>query len=429
MTRPQLATRRNCSPRDLAAQALISSAVSTEERRGGRALLRDLRAGASRADENGDSAAIEGVARLGRRTKDLVKRLKPQDIAVIDHASLDRMAAEDLAASGIKAVINVAPSMSDAYPNAGPLLLVEAGVTLVDAPGANLFDTLRDGHQVSIDEQGRISAGEEVVAKGEVLSSEQLNAALERQRNRIDHALAAFAENTMAHIQQEGELLVRPITLPETRTAFRDRHVLIVVRGPDYKKDLRTLRAYIHDVRPLLIGVDGGADAIREEGYKPDLILGDMDSASDDALRSGAELIVHAYADGRAPGRERIEEMGLDHLVIPASGTSEDIAMLLAFEKGATLIVTVGAHFNLIEFLDKNRAGMSSTFLTRLRIGEVLVDAKGVSRLYRPAVSGRYLMIFAAVSLVLLVVVIASIPALDNLAELIWLKIKVLFDL
>jgi uncharacterized membrane-anchored protein len=222
---------------------------------------------------------------------------------------------------------------------------------------------------------------------------------------------------------------MRPISLPTTRTDFRERHVLIVVRGPDYKKDLRTLRAYIHDVRPLLIGVDGGADAILEEGYKPDLILGDMDSASDKALSCGAELVVHAYPDGRAPGRERLQELELEHLVIPAAGTSQDIAMLLAFEKGAALIVSVGAHFNLIEFLDKNRAGMSSTFLTRLRIGEVLVDAKGVSRLYRPTVTGRHLIFFAAVSLLLLVIVVASIPALANLADLIWLKIKVLLDL
>ena len=204
---------------------------------------------------------------------------------------------------------------------------------------------------------------------------------------------------------------------------------MIVVRGPDYRKDLRTLRAYIHDVRPLLVGVDGGADAILEEGLKPDMILGDMDSASDAALRCGAELVVHAYPDGRAPAASGSSGMGLDHVVVPAAGTSQDVAMLLAHEKGASLIVSVGAHFNLIEFLDKNRAGMSSTFLTRLRIGEILVDAKGVSRLYRPAVSGRHLPMFAAVSIVLLVVVIVSVKPLNNLVDLIWLKIRVLLGL
>jgi uncharacterized membrane-anchored protein len=371
---------------------------------------------------------IHGTVRLGRRTKDLVKRLRADEIAVIDHADLDRMAAEDLAATGVRAVINVSPSVSDRYPNAGPLVLVEAGVTLIDAPGADLFERLRDGEPVVV-EDGEVRINGSTLASGEVLTLEHLRGQLERQRDRIDHAIAAFAENTMAHIQQEGELVSGPIDLPVTRTAFRGRHVMIVVRGPDYRKDLRTLRAYIHDVRPLLVGVDGGADAILEEGLKPDLILGDMDSASDAALRSGAELVVHAYPDGRAPGRDRLVRLGLEHLVVPAAGTSQDIAMLLAHEKGASLIVSVGAHFNLIEFLDKNRAGMSSTFLTRLRIGEILVDAKGVSRLYRPAVAGRHLLLFAAVSIVLLVLVVVTVPALNNLVDLIWLKIRVLLGL
>jgi uncharacterized membrane-anchored protein len=221
-------------------------------------------------------------------------------------------------------------------------------------------------------------------------------------------------------------MLAGEIDLPKTRTSFRDRHVLIVVRGTTYKRDLAALRAYIQDVRPVLVGVDGGADAILEAGLKPDVVLGDMDSAGDEALRSGAELIVHAYRDGRAPGKERLERLGLDHLVAPAAGTSEDVAMLLAFEGGAELIVSVGAHFNLVEFLDKNRAGMSSTFLTRLRIGETLVDAKGVSRLYNPGVSGRLMALFLAASLALIVVVVLSAPALENLFQLLWLKLRLL---
>src|SRR5918998_938870 len=241
--------------------------------------------------------AIRGRARLGRKTKDLVKRLDASDIAIIDHADIDRIAAEELIATGVRAVVNCSPSSTGRYPNPGPLLLVQAGLRLV----AEL--------------------------------AEQMNAL----RGRIDEALAAFAENTMTHIRQEGELLAGRIDFPATRTDFRDRHVLIVVRGTTHRKDLRTLRAYIQDVRPLLVGVDGGADALLEAGLRPDVILGDMDSASDRALRSGAELIVHAYPDGRAPGRERLEELGLAHTVVPAAGTSQDVAMLLAYEKGAGL--------------------------------------------------------------------------------------------
>jgi uncharacterized membrane-anchored protein len=180
-------------------------------------------------------------------------------------------------------------------------------------------------------------------------------------------------------------------------------------------------------MKPVLIGVDGGADALRSLGYKPDIVIGDFDSVSRDTLRSGAELIVHAYPGGKAPGAERLERLQLPYLLFESGGTSEDIAMLLAYERGAALIVSVGAHFNLQEFLGKNREGMSSTFLTRLRIGETLVDAKGVSRLYRPSVTGPHIAMFALATAILIAVVVISVPALDNLAELVWLKIRVLF--
>jgi uncharacterized membrane-anchored protein len=375
------------------------------------------------------AAPIQGTVRLGKKTKNLVKRLRTGEIAVIDHADLDRLAAEDLASSGVSAVVNVAPFSTGRYPNAGPLLLAQAGVRLVDAPAAPLFEELRDGDQVVV-EGGELRRDGDLLASGRVLTATDLGEQLSRQREQIDEALAAFAENTMAHVREEGELLAGGgVELPRTRTEFRDRHVLIVVRGTTYRSDLRALRAYIGDVRPVLVGVDGGADALLEAGLEPDLILGDMDSASDTALSSGAELVVHAYPDGRAPGTERLSELGLDHLRIPASATSQDVAMLLAYEKGAALIVMVGAHFNLTEFLDKDRAGMSSTFLTRLRVGETLVDAKGVSRLYAPGVSGGQLALFALVSLILISVVILSLPELSNFSELLWLKIKVLLGI
>ncbi len=371
---------------------------------------------------------VTGHARLGRKTKDLVRRLGPGDVAVIDHTDLDRIAAEDLVASGVRVVVNVSQSSTDRYPNAGPLLLARAGVRLVDVPGAPLFDELRDGDQVTV-ANGEVLRNGSVLARGEALGLVALEERLDRQREEIDEALAAFAANTMAHVREEGALLAGDIELPRTRTSFRDRHVLIVVRGTTYRKDLRALRAYIKDVRPVLVGVDGGADAILEEGLKPDVILGDMDSATDAALRSGAEAIVHAYSDGRSPGSERLDAMGVDHLIAPAIGTSQDVAMLLAFENGAELIVSVGAHFNLIEFLDKNRAGMSSTFLTRLRIGEILVDAKGVSELYNPGVSNRLAATFFAVAALLTVIVVLISAPLRELAELVWLKLEVLLGI
>jgi uncharacterized membrane-anchored protein len=345
---------------------------------------------------------IAGSARLGKKTKDLVKRLKPGEIAVIDHADLDRIAAEDLVATGVRAVVNVAQSSTGRYPNPGPLILARAHVHLLDVPAAPLFERVKDA-----------------------TATEQI----ERQRDRIHEALASFAENTIEHVRDEGALLAGKIEFPAVRTDFRGRHALIVVRGTTYRRDLRTLRAYIEDTHPVLVGVDGGADAILEEGFQPDLILGDMDSATDAVLTSGAEVVVHAYADGRAPGLDRLRELGLEPVIVPAVGTSQDVAMLLAHENGAELIVSVGAHFNLTEFLDKNRAGMSSTFLTRLRIGETLIDAKGVSRLYNPGVRGWQTWAFVVASLLLVVIVVLSSPALDEFFNLVWLKIKVALDL
>jgi uncharacterized membrane-anchored protein len=357
-----------------------------------------------------------------------VKRVAPTDIVVIDHAAIDRVSGEDLVTSGVRCVLNVSTSASPRYGNQGPVALTEAGVHLVDMPGAPLFDVLKDGETVTV-KGNKLMRGDELVWEGEVQDREAVTRAYEAGRRGIGEALEAFATNTMTHIREERELVSGNLDLPDFDTRFRDRPALVVVRGVDHKKDLRTLRSYVRDRKPVLIGVDGGADAILDEGFHPDMIVGDMDSATDRVLRSGAELVVQAYPDGRAPGRDRLDEMGLAYRVVPAPATSEDVAMLIAAEKGAELIVTVGSHFNLVEFLDKNREGMSSTFLTRLRIGEILVDAKGVSRLYRPS-AGRGPIVFVTLAaLVTLIIVVATSPSLGPLLDLVWLKLQILLGL
>jgi uncharacterized membrane-anchored protein len=375
---------------------------------------------------NGASAeeAIHGSARLGRRTKELVKRLRPGDVAVIDHVNIDRIAAEELISTGVRAVLNASPSSDGRYPNAGPLLLVRDGIALIDVEDGDPFELLSEGEAVTI-RGGTVSGGEGKLLRGRALGVAELERRFGEQRERVGEALAEFAENTVAHVRQEADLLTGSIEFPPTRTSFRDRQVLIVVRGDRHRRDLKALRAYIRDVRPLVVAVDGGADGCLEAGLVPDVILGDMDSAGDEALRCGAELVVHAYPDGRAPGRERLLALGLEHTVVPAAGTSEDVAMLMSYEKGADLIVSVGAHFNLIEFLDRNRGGMSSTFLTRLRIGERLVDAKGVSRLYKPPSTAAPAVLFFAVFAILLTVVVITSPALNDLFQLVWLKVRI----
>ncbi|HEV7460426.1 MAG TPA: putative cytokinetic ring protein SteA [Solirubrobacteraceae bacterium] len=371
---------------------------------------------------------VRGIARLGKRTKHLVKRLRRGDIAILDHTDLDRVSAEDLIACGIEAVVNTAPSSTGRYPNAGPLLLVQAGVLLIDAPGAPLFAELADGDTIEI-HGGEIRRNGEVVTRGEVQDPATVQALNDERRRDIGEALEAFAHNTVEHMVAERELLSGKLELPQFATEFRDRPCLVVVRGVDHKRDIKALRSYIRDVKPVLIGVDGGADALIEEGFKPHMIVGDMDSATEPTLRCGAELVVHAYSDGRAPGRDHLESLGLPYKIVPAPGTSQDVAMLIAHEKSAALIVSVGSHFNLVEFLDKNRRGMSSTFLTRLRIGEILVDAKGVSRLYKPRPGGAPLLLVLGAGLVMLIVLMWSIPALHDLLDLLWLKIQILLGL
>jgi uncharacterized membrane-anchored protein len=382
---------------------------------------------ASSAD-GGAEREVAGVARLGKRTKHLVKRLRPGEIAVIDHLDLDRVSGEDLVACGVVGVVNCKSSSSGGYPNMGPLLVVQAGIHLVDVPGADLFDTLRDGDRIVL-RGGEVWRRDERLASGEAQHPAHVQAQTERRREEIGEALEAFAANTVQYMIQERDLLSGRFELPRFDTDFHEKPVLIVVRGVDHKRDIKALRPYIRDVRPVLVGVDGGADALIEEGFRPSMIVGDMDSATEATLRSGAELVVHAYPDGRAPGREHLESLGLPYKLLPAPGTSQDIAMLIAAEKGAELIVSVGSHFNLVEFLDKNRSGMASTFLTRLRIGEILVDAKGVSRLYRPQPGVAPVLLLLLAGVAALVAVILATPALHDVADLLWLKLQVLLGI
>ena len=377
-------------------------------------LMRSLR---RRTTREPDLPGVRGTVRMDGRTKELTKRLKPGDIAVIDHQDLDRVSAEALVACKPVAVINVASSITGRYPNLGPGILVNAGVPLVDNVGKDVMLELKDGQTARLDGDA-LYVGDVVVAKGNLFDHDIVAAALIEARAGLAVQLEAFAANTMEYLRRERDLLLDGVGVPEISTVIEGRHALVVVRGYHYKEDLQTLRSYIREYRPILIGVDGGADALVEMGLRPHLIVGDMDSVSDASLTCGAEIVVHAYRDGRAPGLERVRKLGLQAVVFPATGTSEDVAMLLADDKGASLIVAVGTHATLIEFLDKGRAGMASTFLTRLRVGGKLVDAKGVSRLYRSRISNLSLGVMLLVGLFALFVALASTLAGNTLLQL-----------
>ncbi|GAB3753060.1 putative cytokinetic ring protein SteA [Yimella radicis] len=345
------------------------------------------------------------------RTKDLTKRLRPGDIAVINHADIDKVSAEALVACRPSAVVNAAKSSTGRYPNVGPGILVDAGIPLLDGVGEAVMTAATEGSTGRLVDD-TFMVDDETIASGTLMTPEIVEQAMQDAREGLSEQIVAFAGNTMEYLEQERDLLLNGIGLPDIRTDMDGKPVLIVVRGYHYKEDLAILKPYIRDFRPVLIGVDGGADAILEAGHKPDMIVGDMDSVSDQALRSGAELVVHAYRDGRAPGLSRVEELGIDDAVVfPATGTSEDIAMLIADDAGADLIVAVGTHATLVEFLDKGRAGMASTFLTRLRVGSKLVDAKGVSRLYRSSIGWPSLAVLVVAGLIALLVAMLSTPA------------------
>ncbi|WP_031515129.1 putative cytokinetic ring protein SteA [Desulfofalx alkaliphila] len=371
---------------------------------------------------------IKGTARLDRRTKNLVKRLQPGDIAVINHHELDKVAAQSLAGVKVKAVINAAPSLSADYPNLGPLTLLDSGIPLIDDVGEDLFELLAEGDKIEIIND-EIYHGGKLIAKGKLLDREYVCNVMEQSKKNVNATLYKFVQNTLDYAHNEIDLICKDLPIPKVNVDFNNRHTLIVVRGHNYKEDLAAIKSYIDEVKPVLIGVDGGADALLEFGHQPDIIIGDMDSISNSALKCGAELIVHGYPDGRAPGLERVQNLGLKAQVFAARGTSEDIAMLLAYEKGTDLIVAVGTHSNMLEFLEKGRKGMASTFLVRLKVGSILVDAKGVNKLYKNPLKARYLAQVVLAAMVPLAVVMVIAPPTRELLRLIYIQFRILLGI
>lgn len=346
--------------------------------------------------------------RVDKKTKHLTQRLQAGEIAVINHADIDRIAAETLVAAAPSAVLNAAKSTTGRYPNMGPSIIVDAGITLIDDLGSGIMN-LKEGSTVTIEGNAVYQKGE-LLAEGVLQTPGTIATDLEEARKGVSTQIEAFAANTMEYLRRERDLLLDGVGVPKVETKFAGKHALIVVRGYHYQEDLRSLRPYIREYKPVLVGVDGGADAILEQGYTPDMIIGDMDSVSDQALRCGAEIVVHAYRNGKAPGTERLKREGIPHVLFPATGTSEDVAMLLADDKGAEMIVALGTHATLVEFLDKGRSGMASTFLTRLRVGSKLVDAKGVSQLYQPRISTWQTVLLALVGVGAVAISLAVTP-------------------
>lgn len=373
---------------------------------------------------------LRGTAVLGHKTKEIVPRLNAGTIPVLNHENLDRVTAETLVEAGVGAVVNAAGSSTGSYPNLGPFILARAGVYILDGVGHKVFERLKTGDEIELRGDGVYRDGA-LIAAGEHLGLEAAERRLRESREVVGEALEGFAQNTVEFMRKERDLLFSRLDVPEEVShRIRGRQVLVVVRGYDYRQDLAALGPYLRGVRPFIIGVDGGADAVLEVGHKPDLVFGDMDSVTDKALRAADHVLVHAYPDGTAPGLARVEKAGIvGAKVLSAPGLSEDIAILLAEQCGAELIVAVGTHVGLVEFLDKGRAGASSTFLTRLKVGARLVDAKGVSKLYPSRVSVVQLVALVVAGLVAVSAVAYGSGAVYTIFEVLALKLRLLLGI
>lgn len=371
---------------------------------------------------------IESIAKKDEKTKNLVKRLNPGDIAVIKHRDIDEVAARSLVEKKPKAVINACESISGKYPNLGPSILIEAGITIVDMDDGSGFELIHEESTIKIYNNG-IYSDNKRISNGKILTKEIIHNKTEDAMGNLEEVLEDFIENTLEYAKKEKSLILDNINMPDIDVDMKNKHVLVVVRGKDYKKDLLAIRTYIEEVKPVLIGVDGGGDALLEFGYTPHIVIGDMDSVSDNCLRCCGEIVVHAYKDGRAPGINRIKNLQLKHKLLPSPGTSEDIAMLLAYEKGADFIVAVGTHTNMIDFLEKGRRGMASTFLVRLKIGAKLIDAKGVNKLYREKIKPIHLLSVFIASLIPIVIISLFSPLGMNIIRLLQIRLKLLYEL
>lgn len=364
---------------------------------------------------------IKGKCRKDNKTKDLASRILPGEIAIIDHPDLDEIAAEALLKKRIKALINIAPSLSGRYPAQGTKRLLDAGIPVIDKMEPGLMDFASEGTMIEIQMDQAQHLGK--AFKGNRLDAKNFINELEKSEKSLERELEKFTLNTLKFAVKEMKEVFAPIIIPKLNVSLKGRHVLVVVRGKDYQKDLLAIKPYVKEVKPVLIGVDGGADALIEHGFRPDIIIGDMDSISNHALKCGAQIIIHGYTDGVAPGEKRIKELNLPYNVLPAIGTSEDIALLMAHQESAELIVALGTHSNLIDFLNKGRDGMASTFLVRLKVGSILIDAKGVSKLYQRKVKGSYFIQLIGAAFLPLIIITMMHVNISQTMKLIWMRL------
>lgn len=351
---------------------------------------------------------VRGKIRKDRRTKALIPRLHRGEIALVAHENIDEVAARGLVEKKVKAVLNTEKSLTGKYVVRGAEYLLNKGVLVLDEVPREWMDRVVEGEDVVIAEDS-VSCNGLSLESPQHLTKEKVHELLAQARESALKQLDAFVENTLLHLKKEKDWLFPDFQSLAVPFPMEGREVVIVVRGSNFKEDLQALSFFIKERKPVLLGVDGGADALREAKLVPDLVVGDMDSVSEESLRSARCVVAHAYPSGECPAKARLDQLGIVYSAVPYVGTSEDLALMIAYAGGANRIVGVGMHFSMDEFLQKGRAGMASTLLARMRVGSILFDAKGVSEIYQPAVPrSAYILLYLSALFVVSVTLISS---------------------
>ncbi|WP_104106309.1 putative cytokinetic ring protein SteA [Nocardioides sp. 616] len=357
---------------------------------------------------------VIGTVRVDRRTRALLSRLREGDLALIDHVDLDRGTAQTLVDSGVTAVLNATAMISGRYPNLGPQVLADAGVQMIDQLGPEAFSLIRDGAAVRVLD-GQVHLADDVVVTGREVGAEQIAEQLEDARAGLGHQLASFTHNSSEFLRREQDLLLHGEGVPRPATVLADRPVVVVVPGYEHAAELKSVRAFIAEQRPVLIGVDRGADALAEAGFTADVVVLSASSSEDEipspaVLRAAKDVIVRVDRGAPRVVTERFERLGIQPLRLETSATTEDAALIVADAGHASVIIGVGMHATLAEFLDRQRAGLASTYLTRLKVGPRLVDATAVPTLYSGRVRPRHLAVVLVAGLLALVAAIGTTP-------------------
>jgi uncharacterized membrane-anchored protein len=360
---------------------------------------------------------VAGTARTDRRISALLPRLRTGDIAVLDQVDLDGPTAEALAEAGVAAVVNRAAMISGRFPNRGPQILLDAGIPMIDqAEGTNgrdLLTAVADGRRLLL-RGGTVSVGDDVVAEGRSLTAQDVADQLTGAEAGMSTQLHTLTHNSAEFLRREEALLLHGEGIPRVRTKLKNRPVVVVGQGPDDVAELRRIRRYLREVKPVVVATGEGLALARAAGVSPDVVV--LDSRAEDLplakeLRSCRDVVVTEAPGGvrsEGAGSDRFDRIGVRAVPMRTTATPADAALLLADAGGATPIVAVGLRGTVEEFLDGSREGIGSGYMTRLKVGPRLVDATAVPLLYSGQLRARHAYLVLLIGLVVVAAALAT---------------------